>query len=127
MTIDEAIAHEREKAEEMYLQGMLCNANPNDDELYGCIECAKEHEHLAEWLEELKAYREIGTVEECKGCVLRLLECYEKGIDDYMNKLCGHCMQETNECYKLECPFFTDGCDIVNIAEQLKAGGENES
>ena len=48
-----------------------------------------------------------------------------KAIDDYMNKLCNHCIQQTNECYKLECPFCTDGCDIVNIAEQLKAGGNN--
>ena len=47
---------------------------------------------------------------------------YNKAIDDYMNKLCNHCMQQTNECYKLGCPFCTDGCGIVNIAEQLKAG-----
>lgn len=43
-----------------------------------------------------------------------------KAIDEFMNKLCDHCMQQTNECYKLECPFCTDGCDIVNIAEQMK-------
>ena len=49
-----------------------------------------------------------------------------KAIDDYMNKLCNHCMQQTDECYKLECPFCTDGCDIVNIAEQLKAGVAND-
>ena len=49
-----------------------------------------------------------------------------KAIDNYMNKLCDHCMQQTNECYKLECPFCTDGCDIVNIAEQLKAGITND-
>ena len=49
-----------------------------------------------------------------------------KAIDDYMNKLCNHCMQQTNECYKLECPFCTDGCDIVNISEQLKAGIIND-
>lgn len=51
---------------------------------------------------------------------------YNKAIDDYMNKLCNHCMQQTNECYKLECPFSTDGCDVVNIAEQLKKGANNE-
>ena len=43
-----------------------------------------------------------------------------KAIDDYMNKLCNHCMQQKNECYELECPFCSDGCDIVKIAEQLK-------
>ena len=56
-----------------------------------------------------------------------LLKCERnKAIDDYMNKLCNHCMQQKNECYELECPFCTDGCDIVKIAEQLKAGEENE-
>ena len=49
-----------------------------------------------------------------------------KAIDDYMSKLCNHCMQQTNECYKLECPFCTDGCDIVNISEQLKVGVTND-
>lgn len=41
-------------------------------------------------------------------------------IDEYMTKLFDHCMQQTNECCKLECPFCTTGCDIVKIAEQLK-------
>ena len=96
ITIDEAIAHAREKAEEMYLQGMLCHANPNDDELDGCIECAREHEQLAEWLEELKAYREIGTVEGYKSAIKCYTEeytirksnkQYNKAIDDLSNIL----------------------------------------
>lgn len=43
MTIDEAIRHCEEVAEQ----------NEKD-----CIECAKEHRQLAEWLEELKTYQE---------------------------------------------------------------------
>lgn len=66
MTLDEAIAHAKEVAKENYLQGMLCHANPNDSELDKCIECGREHEQLAEWLQELKLYREIGTLEEVK-------------------------------------------------------------
>lgn len=69
MNVDEAIKHAREVAEENYLQGMLCHANPNDDKLDGCIKCGKEHEQLADWLEELKQYRAIGTVEECRAAV----------------------------------------------------------
>lgn len=57
MTIDGAIAHAREVAKEKYLQGMLCHANPNDEELDGYIECGREHEQIAEWLEELKELR----------------------------------------------------------------------
>lgn len=58
MTIDEAITHASEVAKQKYTEGMLCHANPDDDLLDGCIDCAKEHEQLAEWLEELKVLRE---------------------------------------------------------------------
>ena len=37
---------------------------------------------IAECLEELKAYREIGTVEECKSSVLDIQKAYNKGVDD---------------------------------------------
>lgn len=43
MTLEEAIIHSREVA--------------RDKSSEGCIECAKEHEQLAEWLEELKIYK----------------------------------------------------------------------
>ena len=56
LTIDEAIQHAREKAEEQ--------RKDNDT----CIECAREHEQLAEWLEELKEYKEL----EKKGLLLKL-------------------------------------------------------
>ena len=57
MTIDEAIVHAREVASRKF-----------DDRVH-CIRCAEEHEQLAEWLEELKAYRAIGTLEECREAV----------------------------------------------------------
>ena len=63
MTIDEAIAHEKEVAKEIYVEAMLCHANPDDGKLDNCIERGKCHEQLAEWLEELKQYRAIGTPE----------------------------------------------------------------
>ena len=49
-----------------------------------------------------------------------------KSIDEYMTALCDKCLDQKNECYQLECQFCDDGCDIVNIAEKLKVGGENE-
>lgn len=69
MTLDEAIIHARDVAEKKYLEGMLCHANPNDEELDGCIECAREHEQLAQWLEELKHYKQLGTLEEVQEAV----------------------------------------------------------
>ena len=49
--LDEAITHCEEKANEMRREGWRL-------EDIACIECAKEHEQLAEWLKELKARRE---------------------------------------------------------------------
>ena len=56
MTLGEAIQHAEDKSKEIYIQAMLCHANPDDGNLDKCIECAKEHEQLAEWLKE---YREM--------------------------------------------------------------------
>lgn len=54
MTLDEAIKHCRDKAEELKDE-----AESYDEAKDGrvCLECAKEHEQLAEWLEELQEYR----------------------------------------------------------------------
>ena len=63
LSIDKAIAFERQQAKD----------KRNEHYTFGIQkskEAAEEHEQLAEWLEELKAYREIGTVEECKNSVL---------------------------------------------------------
>ena len=59
MNMDEAIKHAKEKATEKYNEAMLCHANPDDGELDGCIECAREHEQLAEWLIQLKEYQQL--------------------------------------------------------------------
>lgn len=65
LSIDEAIAHAREVAEEQRKDNGKCEYK----EEYGCkgcadyyskpcIECAEEHEQLAECLEELKSSRQ---------------------------------------------------------------------
>ena len=61
LTLDEAISHSKNKAKELYDEAMFVHANPNDEKLDACIECANEHQQLAEWLTELKAYRELFT------------------------------------------------------------------
>jgi len=49
MTLDEAIKH--------------CNEVAKAIATSGCEECAKEHKQLADWLTELKTYREkYGTI-----------------------------------------------------------------
>ena len=118
MTLDEAIAQERELTEENYMQGMLCHANPNDDELDGYIERGKYHEQLAEWLEELKAYREIGTVEGCKNSILDIQKAYNKAIDDFVKF--ANTMPTVEEKDGTIRPMW-----LEEMAEQLKAGGNS--
>ena len=129
MTIDEAIAHEIEVAKEIYVEAMLCHANPDDGELDDCIQRGKYHEQLAEWLEELKAYREIGTVEECKNSILDVQKEYNKAIDDFVKALQEKIEKDlSNPDLALECKKcgIWKNYDIAEIAEQLKAGGNIE-
>ena len=111
LSIDEAIAHAREVASRKF-----------DDRVH-CISCAEEHEQLAEWLEELKAYEAIGTVEGYKNAI----ECYtreytirksniqyDKAIDDFVHecdKYCGF-YSGKNKSITRE--------DILKIAKKLK-------
>lgn len=76
MTIDEAISHAREVAECQKMSARLIEDNEYIPEsvdkeaiIYGNTICADEHEQLAEWLEELKQYRAIGTPEECRAAM----------------------------------------------------------
>ena len=68
LSIDEAIEQFKYDAE--------CNRADLD------LSYAEDNEQVAEWLEELKAYRAIGTVEECKNSVLDIQKAYNKAIDD---------------------------------------------
>lgn len=57
MSLEEAIKHCEEVAqgnEQMATYDLLCTEQQKND----CLECASEHRQLAEWLRELKAYRE---------------------------------------------------------------------
>ena len=56
MTLDEAIKHAEEVAEEKESEGkLLCQS---EGASIGCLTCAKEHRQLAEWFKELKQLRE---------------------------------------------------------------------
>ena len=59
LSIDEAIAHEREVAAIQRNNDKLNKTLGKSSPYYNtdCIKCAEEHEQLAEWLEELKALR----------------------------------------------------------------------
>ena len=73
MTIDEAI--EELKSENGYY------ANN------GMTDVAEFNTKTIRWLEELKAYREIGTVEECRNSALDTPKAYNKAVDDFLNRM----------------------------------------
>ena len=79
MSIDESIAHEKEVAKEIYVEAMLCHANPDDGKLDGCIERGKYHEQVAEWLEDYKQIKMLVPIEQA------LKAEYNKALDDFVN------------------------------------------
>lgn len=56
MTLNEAIKHEEEvtKIKEKEANGFIGGSLSHIE----CLDCAREHRQLAEWLKELKRYRE---------------------------------------------------------------------
>ena len=97
MTIDEAIEKYREKGKPY---GTCCEG------------CEKEHEQLAEWLEDYKRIKMLIPIEQS------LKNEYNKAIDDFVNA----CEKQFTTMYGQR---YVDMRDIVNIAEQLKAGGNS--
>ena len=117
MTLDEAILHAREVAEIQRNNDKLNKTLGVISPYYktDCIKCAEEHEQLAEWLEELKSYREIGTVEECRNSVLDIVRAYNKALDDFVKF--ANTMPTVEEEDGTIRPMW-----LEEMAEQLKAG-----
>lgn len=93
MTIDEAISHAREVASEQKRRSGECVQDDSErDKLSTCLECAKEHEQIAEWLEELKRYRDTNFIcihldidsDEVKRLIA---DARIKAIDDFYNEI----------------------------------------
>lgn len=57
MTLEEAIKHCHDKAEELRKETLKLSIMGNEREWADCQECAKEHEQLAKWLTELRDRR----------------------------------------------------------------------
>ena len=95
MTLDEAIKHAREKA--------------NEQKCHSCKKCAEEHEQLADWLEELKNRRETNFN------YVQLMDCryrdgYRKAIDDFAKKIAIYGTYD----------YYGNVIDVLEIAEKLK-------
>lgn len=119
MTLDEAIKHAREVAEENREEAMNAFFPPYADE---CESCAEEHEKLVSWLEELKELRKQKNKfdKNIKFFNDINLKChnqgYNKAIDDFIKKLEEH--EHKNWIDNLE--YGITWNDIEQIAEELK-------
>ena len=125
MTIDEAIT----KYKEITNTDANCPAHCN----ISCDKCVQESGQIAEWLEELKDYRDKNKMvvridcvnsEEFKDIAVKLAkEQYNKAIDDYKSGI-----KEELERFEVK---NLDTCVLYNLmdrkAERLKAGGENDN
>ena len=125
MTLDEAIAHAREVAEEQRKACDLAWIWDNPDNIK---KCAEEHDQLAEWLEELKSLKQWKSDimdSFCKYDVNSFEELVantrNKAIDDFVKEICKmYVHSERNGNYK----FYTVEIKqaIADLAEQLKVG-----
>lgn len=60
LTLEEAIVHTKEVADMNYNDAEKFDSNDSVENYMkaNCMKCAEEHEQLAEWLEELKSYKD---------------------------------------------------------------------
>ena len=134
MTIDETIA----KYKEITNTDANCPAYCN----ISCDKCVQESEQLAEWLEELKDYRnknkivvrvDVENMDSIKDKIEELSKYaesqYNKAIDDFVKALQEKIEKDlANPDLALECKKcgIWKNYDIKEIAEQLKAGVTND-
>lgn len=107
MTIDEAIEHSREKAKE---QRYYANFERNGMMYRSCIKFSEEHEQLAEWLEELKAMKNLDKTNFSDG--------YNRAIDDFL--------KEADEAFPMQGGGTAALRRLEKIADRLKGGGSVE-
>ena len=128
MTIDEAITKYKEITNTDANCPVHCNIS--------CDKCVQESEQLAEWLEELKTIKEMDldipqhfTKEQSNWikayCIKRNIEFYNKAIDDFVKAIVDRGLSANDDKYCIT--HYDNYLKVIKeLAEQLKAGGENE-
>ena len=127
MTIDEAIAHARDVANEQKIRSNsnICIQNDSEcDKFSDCLKCAEEHEQLAEWLEELKCYKNDNDFSDYADRLHKIAfnSGYNKSIDDLLEDANEMAIEVDTGTYNMK----AIGIGLLeHIAEQLKGCGEN--
>ena len=130
LSIDETIA----KYKEITNTDANCPAHCN----ISCDKCVQESRQLAEWLEELKDYRDknkmvvrvdVENMDSIKDKIDELSKYagiqYSKAIDDFVKEICKMIVQsENNGNYRFYAVEIKQ--EIADLAEQLKAGIAND-
>lgn len=133
MTLDEAIKHCEEKAAELREYSDVLSETstiPKGKEISDCLECAEEHEQLAEWLKELKALKEMpkgdlisrSYVEKIVGSEFVDLQ---DGTDEwrtYVNDTCESILTKVHNAPSIEQEVYIDGEDYNFFIRGYKEG-----
>lgn len=117
LTLDEAIKHAKEVADMNYNDAEKFDSNDSVENYMkaNCIKCAEENEKLAEWLEELKSYKEL----EEQGLLVRLPDDLNKVLYqvNYRWTECTEYGEENNKCEIYDCKCECDSRKEYYIAE----------
>ena len=133
MTIDEAIQRENKIAEEnqkivdtqivfddVSISELYCDdTEVIEEHLSDYRKCAEYHKQIADWLEELVMLRLDSCMIHMPDRLHLVKNGYNKALNDFVNV----CEKQFTTMYGQR---YVDMRDIVNIAEQLKAGEKNE-
>ena len=126
MTNDEAIEHARDVANEQKRRSGICIQNDSEcDKFSDCLKCAEEHEQLAEWLEELKCYKNDNDFSDYADRLHKIAfnSGYNKSIDDLLEDANEMAIEVDTGTYTMKA--IRIGL-LKKIAEKLKEGGKNE-
>ena len=118
MTIDEAIALVKIERECVTRADVCDRKCEKCDLVQDSGKLIDMYEHLAEWLEELVMLR----LDSCMIHMPERLQLVENGYNKALNNLVNACEKQFTTMYGQR---YVDMRDIVNIAEQLKAGGNS--
>ena len=124
LTLDKAIKHAKEVADMNYNDAEKFDSNDSVENYMkaNCMKCAEQHEKLAEWLEELKSYKEA----EEQGLLVRL-PCkvgtevyYILGIPNKMPCAIDKCVFRLSDVHKIGESLFLTREEAEKKLEEMK-------
>ena len=127
LSIDEAIARERQQAEihrnNIVPKEDYHNMSWIDKNNEASTISTEYHEQLAEWLEELKAIKSDGFTDDLLN--MGFTKGYNRALDDFVQKVKEHQYVLCDVINSKDYGMFTIG--IEQIAEELKEGRNNDA